>query len=324
MNPTDRDTDRDTDHNTDRRLLLLRRLAGVCAALLLAVTSLSAYIRLSNAGLGCADWPRCYGQNLRQSQQGVPVSAEAQTATAGARLVHRVAATLALLLVVTMLMVCFGSQPLLRSEGGITLVLLGLALFLAVLGFWSSAARVPAVTLGNLLGGFAMLALCTRLAVAGVPQRVPVRALRLRIGVVAAGLLLIAQIALGGMLSASYAALSCSGWWDCLAAAQGVGWDTLNPWREPVLSSLPSVNADGALLHALHRGLGVGLVLVMLPLAASALRRGETRRATALLVLLVAQGAIGWMMTQQSMQLQFAMLHNLVAAALLAALVLLF
>jgi cytochrome c oxidase assembly protein subunit 15 len=306
----------------DRRLLLLRRLAGACAALVLAVTSLSAFIRLTHAGLGCANWPQCYGESLRQLQQGVPVSVgvDAQTATAAARFVHRVLATCALLLVVTMVMVCLGSRPVLRSEGALALVLLGLALYLAVLGRWSSGARVPAIALGNLLGGFAMLALCTRLAVAGVPTVSP----RLRGWVCAAALLLIAQIALGGLVSASYAALSCSGWAECMAAAQNAGWDTLNPWREPRLNPLPPVNPDGALVHLLHRGLGIAIVGVVLPLAAFAQRRGRPSSAAALLILLVAQVTVGLTMSLEALHLQFALAHNVLAAALLATLVLLF
>ncbi len=305
---------------TDRRLLLLRRLAGVCAALVLAVTSLSAFIRLSHAGLGCTDWPQCYGQRLRQLQQGVPVGADEQSATTAVRVLHRVFATAALLLVISMVLVCVGSRPVLRSEGAMALALLGLALSLAVLGRWSSGARVPAVALGNLLGGFAMLALCTRLAVAGVP----VEALRLRVWVGAAVFLLALQIALGGLVSASYAALSCNAWSECFAAAQSVGWDTLNPWREPLLHALPPVNPDGALVHALHLGLGVGLVAVVLPLAAFALRRGRPGSAAALLILLLAQILVGTLMSLDALHLQFALLHNVLGSALLATLVLLF
>ncbi len=305
---------------TDRRLMLLRRLAGVCAALVLAVTSMSAFMRLTHAGLGCTDWPQCYGQRLRQLQQGVPVRADEQAATTVVRVLHRVFATAALLLVITMVMVCLGARPMLRSEGVIALALLGLALFLAVLGRWSSGARVPAVALGNLLGGFAMLALCTRLAVAGVPTV----ALHVRVWVGAAVLLLVAQIALGGLVSASYAGLSCTGWSECLAAARDVGWETLNPWREPHLNAMPPVNPEGALVHALHRGLGIALVALAVPLAAFALRRGRSSSAAALMILLLAQALVGAMMSLDALQLQFALLHNVLASALLAVLVLLF
>jgi cytochrome c oxidase assembly protein subunit 15 len=309
-----------TVNSFDRRFPVLRRLALLCAVMVLAVTSLSAYIRLSKAGLGCADWPQCYGQSLRQLQQGVAVTADEQAATAAARLVHRIVAVTALLLVVTMVMVCYGSRPVLRSEGLIALALLALALFLAVLGRWSSGARVPAVAMGNLLGGFAMLALCVRMAMAG--RALP--ALRLRGWVAAAVLLLLAQVALGGLVSASFAGLSCNGWAECVEAAHGIGWGTLNPWREPVLGALPTTHPAGALAQVLHRGVAGALVLLLAALAIAAWRRGRTRSAAALLLLLAAQATVGLSMVQAALPLGLALLHNLLAASLLGALVLLF
>jgi cytochrome c oxidase assembly protein subunit 15 len=303
----------------DHRLVFLRRAALLCAVLVLAVTSLSAYIRLSKAGLGCADWPQCYGQSLRQLQQGVEPNTDEPAATAAARLAHRVAAVSVLLLAVTMAMACLATRPVLRAQGATALALIGLALGLAVLGRWSSGARVPAVTMGNLLGGFAMLALCVRLAIAGRSLPAP----RLRPWVIVALLLLLAQVALGGLVSASFAGLSCAGWADCLQAARGIGWDTLDPWREPVLGAQPPVNPAGALAHGLHRGLGLALVLAVAVLAIVAWRRGRPRSALALLVVLGAQVAAGLLMVQGSLPLGFALLHNLLAAALLALLALL-
>ncbi len=306
----------------ERRFMHLRRLAGVCAALLLAVTSLSAFQRLTYAGLGCADWPQCYGQNLHApAHDSAVASGVADPASSPVVwLAHRVLATVVLLLIGAIVIVSLGSPPLLRSEGWVGLVLLGLALFLAVLSRWGSGARAPAVALGNLLGSVAMLALCTRLAVAGLQTE----SLRLRVWVGAAALIMLAQVALGGMVSASYAGLSCRGWAECVAAAQSVGWETLNPWREPHLSASPPVNPEGALVHLLHRGLGLALVVLVLPLAAFALRRGRPNSAAALLIFLVAQVAVGLMMSVEDLHLQFAVLHNLLAAALLATLVLLF
>ena len=299
---------------------MLRRLAWVCVALLLLVTSLSAYLRLSKAGLGCADWPQCYGQSLRDLQHGVAVRADEQTATAAARLVHRIAATGALLLVVMMLLLCVGSRPVLRKEGALAVVLLVLALCLAVLGRWSSDVRVPAVTMANVLGGFAMVALCVRLGVAGMPLQVP----RLRLWVGVALLVTIVQIALGSLVSASYSALSCSSWADCLVTARGLEWGALNPWREPTLGGVPSVNPNGALANLLHRGLGLSLVALVLPLSVVLLRRGRPRAAAALFVLLVAQAAIGVAMLQGPLPMSFALLHNLLAATLLATLALIY
>lgn len=304
---------------TDHRFALLRRLALLCLVMVLAVTSLSAYIRLSKAGLGCADWPQCYGQGLRQAQQGIAPGADEQTATAAARLAHRVTAVTALLLIVTMVMVCYGKRPALRAEGAMALALLVLALLLAVLGRWSSGARVPAVAMGNLLGGFAMLALSARLAVAGLP----VRALRLRAWVVLCVLLLLVQVALGGLLSASYAGLSCSGAADCLASARGIGWAALDPWREPVLNPGLPVNPLGALPQLLHRGLALALVLLLVPLALAAWRHGRPRSGAALLGLIVLQVGAGLALAALSLPLALALAHNLLAAGLLTVLVLL-
>ena len=97
--------------DSGRRGRLLRRMALLCLLLVLVITSLSAFIRLSKAGLGCADWPACYGRALRQHQQGVAVAAEEQAATAAARLAHRVVASAALLLVIVMAMTALSSQP---------------------------------------------------------------------------------------------------------------------------------------------------------------------------------------------------------------------
>lgn len=303
---------------TDRRYRILRRLALLCAALVLAVTSLSAFIRLSKVGLGCADWPACYGQDLRRLQQGAPVSDEVQTATALARLVHRITASTALLLVIVMVLICFGSQPLFVREGLLAVALLGLALFLAVLGVWSSAPRVPAVAMGNLLGGFFMLALCVRLAMRGEPAP----SAGMRPWAIVAALLLTLQVALGGLVSASLSGLSCTGWSDCglRDALQASGWASLDPWREPVLSAAPTVNPAGALANSLHRHAGPLLALLLLPLALLALRRGRRRSGTVLLVLLGAQLAVGVALSALGLPMAVALLHNLLATALLATL----
>lgn len=303
---------------TDRRHRILRRVALLCAALVLAVTSLSAFLRLSKAGLGCADWPACYGQDLRRLQQGLPAPDDAQTATAVARLAHRIAASTALLLVIVMVLICFGSQPLFVREGLVALALLGLALFLAVLGVWSSAPRVPAVAMGNLLGGFFMLALCVRLAMRGEPAP----SARMRPWVIAAVLLLTLQVALGGLVSASLSGLSCTGWSDCglRETWQASGWAGLDPWREPLLGPAPEVNQAGAFANSLHRHAGPLLALLLLPLAVLALRRGRRRSGTVLLVLIGAQLAAGVALSALGLPLAVALWHNLLAAALLATL----
>ncbi len=296
-----------------RRLAFVRRLALLCAVLVLAITSLSAFIRLSKAGLSCADGPSCYGQAQRELQRGQTATAGEDAASAAARLEHRLVASTALLLVITMVAVCLTARPLPWREGRVALVLLALALFLAVLGRWSGNARVPAVTMGNLLGGFAMLALCSRLARRGNGCVAPWLRAWAGLGV----FLLVVQVALGGLLSASYAATSCSGLIECMAASADVPWSALDPWREPVLASTPPINPSGALAQTVHRISGLAVVLVVLPLGVAALRGGRRGQGMLLLTLLAAEFALGLRMAGGS-SLVLALAHNLLAALLLA------
>ena len=298
-----------------RRTAVLRRLALLCAVLVLAITSLSAFIRLNRAGLSCDDAPDCYGQSLRQLQQGLPAIAGENAATAAARLVHRLVASAALLLVITMVAVCIAARPVLWREGSVALTLLALALCLAVLGRWSGDARVPAVAMGNLLGGFAMLALCWRLARrAGAPAA---RGLRAWAGFGVA--LLACQVALGGLVSASFAATSCTNLADCLTASVPLPWSALDPWREPLLSATPPINASGALAQAAHRLSAIAAMLVLLPLGMAAWRSGRRRPAALLLALLATQATLGLLMSGSAPPpLGLALAHNIVAALLLA------
>jgi cytochrome c oxidase assembly protein subunit 15 len=300
----------------DRRLPLLRRLAWLCTVLMLATITLSAFMRLSQAGLGCADWPACYGQGLRDLQAGRPAETGEGVATAAARLAHRVVASTALLLVIAMAVACLSARPVPWREARIALALLALALFLAVLGRWSSDARLPAVTIGNLLGGFAMLALCVRLALPGTVEL----ASGWRRAAAAGTALVVVQVALGGQLSASYAATSCpTGFADCLAAARTLPWSGLDPWREPQLDAAPPINPSGALALAVHGLAGIALALALVPLGLAALR-GSRRGAGALLLAALALGlALGWAMASGGTTLGSALAHNLAAALLLVA-----
>lgn len=298
-----------------RRLVFLRRAALLCALLVALITSLSAYIRLSKAGLSCPDWPACYGQGLRDLQQGRAATTGEDVATAAARLAHRVVASTALLLVLALLAASLTARPVAWREARVAMALVALALFLAVLGRWSSDARAPAVAIGNLLGGFAMLALCWRLAyrprVAAAPA--------LRRAAWFATLLLAGQVALGGLLSASYAALSCTtGAADCLAAARGVPWGALDPWREPQFSGAAPVNPSGALALALHALVGAGASLAAAVVGVACWRGGRRGAGALLLGGTALEPFLGVAMSVHGPTLWLALAHNLVAALLLA------
>lgn len=305
---------------SQRRHAWLRHLALVAAALVLAITSLSAFIRLSHAGLGCSDWPQCYGSRARAVQQmHEPASADSGIVTA-ARMAHRLVAVLALLAIAMIVMVCFGNRPWLLREGAVALAMLALALGLAVLGRWTAGARMPAVAIGNLLGGLLLLALSWRLAGGAIePGRPWLRTLAW-VGMA----VLLAQIALGALVSASYAGLSCVAPGDCWRAAEAAGWPwpALNPWHEPTLGATPAtLNPHGSLAQLVHRGGALLAFLVLVPLGTIALRGRRRRDGAALLMLLVLQLGLGWLMVVMVLPLPLALAHNVVAGLLLATVV---
>lgn len=290
-------------------------MAWLCAALVLAITSLSAFIRLSRTGLGCEPWPQCYTQGTHAAQYGVTQPASAPVALA--RMTHRVVAVLALLIVIMMLMNTLSKAPVLWPQGRMVLALLALALFLAILGRWTTDAKVPAVMLGNLLAGFAMFALSCRLALAATPHAAAAAQPRLARWAWAGLALLTLQVVLGGLLSAGHAGLSCPQLTGCDTG--GASWQALNPWHEPAFDPADATRRAGALVHLLHRTGAVAVAAVLLPLGIAAWRRG-LRAGPALLLLVLSQAVLGGVLVLDGLPLAAALAHNVVAALLMAVL----
>lgn len=131
----------------ERRKRYVRQVALACTVLMFAVTTLSAFVRL--AGAAASDLPAEFVES---------------GAVVAARAAHRVAASTVLVFVIGLLALSLGPRPFLQREGRHALALFVLVALLAVLGRWSAGTVGPAVTLGNLLGGFLVFALCWRLA----------------------------------------------------------------------------------------------------------------------------------------------------------------
>ena len=302
--------------SSERRLMLLRRMAIACAVLVLVITSLSAFMRLTRTGLGCQPWPQCYGQEPLAREHGGAVAVDPVIALA--RIAHRIVAVSALLLVIAMLLVALAQHPVLQRQGRMALGLLALALFLAVLGRWTADARAPAVTLGNLLGGMGMFALSWRMALTTARADAPASgAARPRLSWAwFCFALVLLEIALGGLVNAAHAGLSCPRLSAC-DLAEG-SWQAFNPWREPQSDPAHPNNPAGALLHLAHRLGGLVLEAALLPLGATAWRRGRPVAATLVLVLLALQAGLGAGLVLGALPLALALGHNLASALLLA------
>jgi cytochrome c oxidase assembly protein subunit 15 len=303
---------------TDHRRKILRRMAQSCLLLVVLIVVLSAFVRHRGVGLGCEDWPVCYGQDLRLTQAGETVAVGDDVALA--RQAHRAVASMTLILVIAMALVSFTTRPALRREGGLALSLLALALGLAALGVVTPGSRIPAVTLGNLLGGFAMLALCARMiTVTGEPDRPRDIALARMASLVA--ILLILQIALGALVSATHAGLSCRSLAECMELTASGGWSFagLDPWRVALPGSTDVASGlAGAPVQLAHRVGGLVAAAAVLTLGLLAWRRGRRRSALGLAGLLLGVAVLGAFIGDGNLPLPAVLLHNLGAASLLA------
>jgi cytochrome c oxidase assembly protein subunit 15 len=293
---------------------VFRRLVIIAGALVLVILSLSAAIRLTNAGLGCADWPACYGREVLAATASVlPRSVAA--------MLHRLAAT-ALAIVILVILVLSRRA----GRGRPALALLALTVFLAALGIATPGAHFPLVTLGNLLGGLAMLGVLLWLLLDLVARPAPPRpAPGLRRGARLGLIVLVGQIALGGWVSANYAALSCTDFSGCAgdgwsAAGMNEAWQL---WRRLPSDTHGTIIREpaGAAIHLVHR-IGALVTLAVLGwLGVKTWRLGAAFRTLALGIagLLMLQVALGVAAVLTSLPLALVLGHNAVAALLLLA-----
>ena len=328
------------------------KLALIAALLAFGVVVLGAYVRLSDAGLGCPDWPGCYG-HLDVPQHPHEVSAAearfgqvVEAPKAWKEMIHRYfAGTLGLLILAIAVHAWLKRRDIGRPPWLAT-ALLVLVVFQALLGMWTVTLLLkPVIVSAHLLGGMATLALLVWLALrtrpattpgaatglgrgAGLEGRAAARAHSLRgfalFGVAA----LFVQIALGGWVSSNYAALACTDFPTCQGQwVPPMDFESafhltreLGKTADGEALSLPALTA----IHWLHR-LGALLVLVYLGLLGLATRRLPTTRGpgTVLLVVLVVQVTLGVLNVVLSLPLPVAVAHNGGAALLLATLVVL-
>jgi heme a synthase len=326
------------------RPALVRTIAIAALALCLCVVVLGAYVRLSNAGLGCPDWPGCYGHLT-------PAAAATDTHTLSAPLsgrtlnvgkawremVHRYAAgTLALLIVcLALLTVRWRRERILAP--GYALALAAIVIFQAVLGALTVTRQLkPLIVTSHLLFGFATLSLLWWLVLTlrAQPRTGDAMLLSAVSGVRTArrlallGLCLVAlQIALGGWTSSNYAAIACPDFPTCQAS----WWPAADfrsafvLWRDQDIDYEGGVldNAARIAIHLTHRCGALITTLGLLAAAAAALRLRQElrvrRAAVAVLAVLALQLTIGISMVLRGFPLWLATAHNAGAALLLLA-----
>ncbi|WP_227105545.1 COX15/CtaA family protein [Chromobacterium rhizoryzae] len=303
----------------------MRRLIWLAFILACVVVPFGAYVRLSDAGLGCPDWPGCYGQisphhaaERIQQQQAQSPDGPVSLGKAWKEMSHRYLAG-----ALGALIVAIGWQAWRRKRHRrVAGTLLAVVLLQGLLGMWTVTLLLkPAIVTLHLIGGvsvlllLAWLALSPRLAPVDAPASLSwlARALALAVAL---------QLALGGWVSTNYAALACQGFPAC----NGEWWPQMRFEHAFHLFRALGEAPDGSPLavgnlvavHWLHR-LGAALVTVLCLSAARAGWRLPALRGhlCCLLAALSLQIGLGVANVLLALPLPVAVLHNAGAACLL-------
>ncbi len=365
------------------------RIAWIAVLLALVVIVFGAFVRLSNAGLSCPDWPTCYGRvtwpvhehEITQANEAFTRPVESHKAwreqvhrhlaaalgllvfalaflasrrvrggtllVIGASLLvalsiaayvngsHGIAAALALTGEILLLGWALRPDGVLSARGDfsrLSAFLLAVIVFQALLGMWTVTWLLkPIVVMGHLVGGLTTLSLLTFLAGRAAPHAaldLP-EAWRLRPLLIATIVVVGVQVALGGWVSANYAALACGidypkclgQWWprqdfsEAFVLWRGIGTD----YEGGVLD-----NPARVAIQMSHRLFALVAVAVVLWLGRRVRAVGEISGwGTTLIVLVCIQFGLGILNVVSGLPLKVATAHNAVAALLLLVLVLL-
>jgi cytochrome c oxidase assembly protein subunit 15 len=327
----------------------IRSLALAGLLLCFTVVVLGAYVRLTAAGLGCPDWPGCYGhvtplgaQESTSAQSAFPLK-PFNVGKAWREMIHRYAASTLGLIIVAITLLAFTTRRARLVSLPLALALLATVVFQGLLGMLTVTWQLkPLIVTGHLVFGLTTLSLlwwlwltlprnswgstsntgARGIAVSGTTVEAARLAWRLAlVGLIALGI----QIALGGWTSSNYAAIACPDFPKC----QNAWWPQTNYRDAFVLWRGLGVNYEGGVLEnparvAIHLTHRMGALIATLTLSLAALTV-LTRRVLAKLVLpayfvlaaLILQLTIGISMVLRGFPLQLATAHTAGAALLL-------
>ncbi|MFZ2303116.1 MAG: COX15/CtaA family protein [Gallionella sp.] len=290
-------------------------ILATCVLAFFAVV-LSAYARLSDAGLGCSDWPACYEKAALKERQ--PFKADAPRGhTSWQWKLHSQVVQLLGLLAIAVCGFSWQKRQALRQSPLLPTLLLGLMVFLAVFGIWAFAnVPRPIIVPVHLAGGIAMLMLLSWIALRQMAQPAidPGEAQKWR-GLAWVGLVLVmAEIMLGGWSSSNFAALACTGFPLC----QGALLPPMDFSYSLDISGLPLSAERLTAIHWMHR-LGAIIVIAYLGWLSFGVMAVKGLRNTGKIVLLliVLQFALGIANVSLGLPLLVAVLHNATAMLLL-------
>ena len=320
----------------------LKWAVSIALALALIVIMLGAYTRLTDAGLGCPDWPGCYGRmilpqakdSLQEAQRQFPAQ-PIEAAKAWTEMVHRYAAgTLGLFIFFIAFSVLFKNSKANRMERPnrlpwkLPLTLCLLVIFQALLGMWTVTLKLlPVVVMSHLLGGMLIIACLARFG-SQIHITKKMNLSRWHFWLALGAVIVFLQIALGGWVSSNYAGIACIGFPRC----NGLWLPDLYWSKGFHLFSMPGANYQGGLLenesrvtiHFIHRMGALITLAYILTLSTLIIFRSQDKRFTlfamGLAVLICLQFLLGIMNVMFLLPIQIAVAHNGVAALILATL----
>mgnify|MGYP000297776815 CR=1 FL=1 len=317
----------------------VRKLVFVSIILALIVVALGAYTRLTHAGLGCPDWPTCYGlldvpetkEQIEKAELAYP-ERQVEPEKAWNEMIHRYFAGTLGLLILAIAIISFKN----RAQGTplrLPLLILVIVIFQAALGMWTVTMKLmPIVVMAHLLGGFTTLCLLFLLHLRLKSTRINRSDFSVKkygsyalLGIA----LLAGQIALGGWTSSNYAALSCvelpicqPGWQEQLSFENS--FDLVPPARDSYEFGHLDHN-ERVTIHVMHRfgAIITTAYLAWLILMVFVRAKTSTFKISALLVgiALAAQVMLGISNIWFSLPLSVAVGHNVVAACLMMTLI---
>lgn len=323
--------------NIDKKRLFHRRqgyrLALFATLLAFFVVILGAYTRLTDAGLGCPDWPGCYGQ-LIIAKNAEKLNPLINITKAWTEMTHRYVAGLLGMVIFALTVLAIRNRRLPEQPVALPITLSVLVIVQAILGMWTVTLKLfPLVVMAHLLGGFSTISLLWWLTLklkSNPISNVEINKFsNLRVWAIFGLCVLIVQLFLGGWTSANYAALVCLDFPLCQGKlfTDFDFYKAFNLTQAGVLGSLgePLDASARVTIHMMHRIGALVTSLVIGWLAFHVFSRAQSLAmriiALTIAVLLTIQILLGVTNVLAILPLPIAVAHNAVAALLLLALV---
>jgi cytochrome c oxidase assembly protein subunit 15 len=312
-----------------------RKLVWTTIFLTFDLIMFGAFTRLTDSGLGCPDWPGCYGHaNPLQAREHI-TAAEAMMPTgpvtvikAWIEMIHRyVAMSIGVLIIAIVVVAWRNWRASRRTDPRFTpwypMVLLGFICLQGAFGAWTVTMKLqPVIVTTHLILGMGLLALLTWLGQRQLIQApVVADAARLRLPALAAAAALAVQIALGGWVSTNYATLACTEFPLCNGSVvPEMDWaNGFALWRELGMTASGDFLPFPALIaiHWVHRTFAFAVVALVAWIGWRALKTDGLRTTGRWLLIVIAlQFTTGVSTIYLSWPLALAVIHNGGAALL--------